>query len=315
VPATKTGTPLFLCAHLDTVAVDGLLEPSLGEDGVVRNAGGAILGSDNKAAVVVMLEAVRRILDEGLPHAGVELLFTQSEEIGLLGAYAFDCARLQARTGYVFDQAAPLGEVILGAPAACAIEARFHGRAAHAGMHAEDGRSAILAASRAIADLRLGQLDDRTTANVGSIHGGIARNIVPEWCTVVAEARSRDEATLSAVVQEMLDAFAFAASTSDCTVETTVARQYRAYELRRSDPVVRIAEDGLRRAGFEPTFAYSGGAADANVFNERGLSCANLANGMTDIHTPDEHIAVADLDRMVDVTLGLVAAATEVDGS
>jgi tripeptide aminopeptidase len=57
------------------------------------------------------------------------------------------------------------------------------------------------------------------------------------------------------------------------------------------------------------TYELSGGAADANVFNERGLECMNLANGMTDIHTPNEHIAVADLEAMVDVTLALVDAA------
>jgi tripeptide aminopeptidase len=53
----------------------------------------------------------------------------------------------------------------------------------------------------------------------------------------------------------------------------------------------------------------SGGGADANVFNERGLACVNLANGMANIHTPDESIAVADLEAMVEVTLALVEAA------
>ncbi len=311
IPATiEDGTPIFLCAHLDTVPPDGPLEPVVA-DGVVRNAGGTILGADNKAAVVAMLEAVRRIRADGLPHAGIELLLTQSEEIGLLGAYAFDHTRLQARLGYVYDQAAPIGEIILGAPSACALEARFHGRAAHAGMHAEDGRSAIAAAARAIADLRLGQIDEMTTANVGRIDGGTARNIVPEWCTVTAEARSRNESTLASLVQEMLDAFAFAASTSDCTIETTVSTQYRAYAFDEGDAVVGLAVEGLRRAGIDHSFAFSGGAADANVFNERGLPCVNLANGMIDIHTPDEHILVDDLERMVEVTLGIVAAARE----
>jgi tripeptide aminopeptidase len=55
----------------------------------------------------------------------------------------------------------------------------------------------------------------------------------------------------------------------------------------------------------------SGGGADANVFNERGLACVNLANGMTEIHTPDEHIAVADLDAMVEFTLTLLDTARE----
>ena len=299
------GTPIFLCAHLDTVPPSGPIEPVV-EDGIVRNAGGTILGADDKAAVVVMLEAARRIVSEGRPHAGVELLFTPKEEVGLLGAYAFDHTRLEAQLGYVYDQAAPIGEIILGAPSQRAIHARFHGRASHAGMYPEEGRSAIFAASRAIADMRLGRIDHQSSANVGVITGGTARNIVPEWCTFEAEARSRDPGMLGALVQEMLDAIGFAASTSDCTVETEIENSYQGYVFREDEPAVLLAAEGLRRAGYAPTTAFSGGAADANVFNERGLPCVNLANGMVDIHTPDERIAVADLEGMVEVTLAIV---------
>jgi tripeptide aminopeptidase len=231
--------------------------------------------------------------------------------VGLLGAGAFDTARLEAHVGYVYDQAAPIGEIILGAPHARTLEARFHGRAAHAGMYPEEGRSAIVAAARAIADLRLGRIDEATSANVGRIFGGTARNIVPEWCTLVAEARSHDEATLADVVQETLDVLSFAAATSDCTVELEVSEQYRGYRFRPDDLPVRLAGEALRRSGFEPTTALSGGGADANVFNAQGLSCVNLANGMAEIHTPEEHIAVADLEAMVDVTLALVDVARE----
>jgi len=308
VEATAPGEPLFLCAHLDTVPPEGPIEPVV-EDGFVRNAGGTILGADNKAAVAAMLVAVERIVAGGRPHAGLELVLTPMEEVGLRGAGAFDCSRLRARTGFVYDQAAPIGEVILGAPSAQLLDARFHGRAAHAGMWPEDGRSAIAAAARAIADLRLGRVDEETTANVGVISGGTAANIVPEWCAVTAEARSHDEAKLAELVQEMLDAFAFAANTAECEVQTSVRRSYRAYRFRRDEPVVRLAAQALSHCGVEPTYRLSGGAADANVFNERGLACVNLANGMVDIHTPAERIAVEDLDRMVDVTLALVDAA------
>ncbi len=304
------GTPLLLCAHLDTVPPTGAIEPVV-EDGVVRNAGGTILGADDKAAVAVMLVAAGRIVEEGIPHAGVELLFTPKEEVGLLGAMAFQRERLQAAVGYVYDQAAPIGEIILGAPSQKAIHARFHGRASHAGMFPEEGRSAIAAAARAVADLRLGRLDEETSANVGVIEGGTARNIVPEWCSFEAEARSRDDGKLADLVQEMLDTVAFAATVSDCTVEVDVQDSYRGYVLREDDAAIRLAAAGLRRAGYEPRTSFSGGAADANVFNERGLPCVNLANGMRDIHTPAEAIAVADLDGMVEVTLGLVAAALE----
>ena len=302
------GTAIFFCAHLDTVPPAGPIEPVV-EDAVVRNAAGTILGADNKAAVAAMLEAARRIHVGGLPHAGVEFVFTVKEEVGLLGAAAFDSSRLEAALGYVYDQAAPIGEIVVGAPWARSLELRFHGRSAHAGIAPEEGRSAIAAAARAVVDLRLGRIDEVSTSNVGVISGGSARNVVPEWCTVTAEARSHDEATLVDLVQEMLDACAFAASVSDCTLEAEVREQYRGYRLRESDPVIRLADEALRAVGIEPTTALCGGGADANVFNGLGIPCAVLANGMAAIHSPDEHIAVADIETMVEVTLALVEGA------
>jgi tripeptide aminopeptidase len=309
-PAADTGTPIFLCAHLDTVPPTGPIEPVV-EDGVVRNAAGTILGADDKAAVAVMLEAARRVVEDGRSHAGLELLFTPKEEVGLIGAYAFDHTRLHAEIGYVYDQAAPVGEIVLGAPSAVGIEGTFHGRAAHAGMYPEEGRSAIAAAARAIADMRLGRIDEETSANVGVIQGGSARNIVPEFCSLRAEARSHDEEKLADLVREMTETMTFAGTLEECEVEATVNRSYRAYRFRRGDPAVRLAGVALERTGHTPVFVLSGGGADANVFNERGLACVNLANGMTDIHTPNEHIAVADLDAMVDVTLALLDVARE----
>jgi tripeptide aminopeptidase len=307
-PTASGGLPLFLCAHLDTVPPEGPVEPAV-EEGVVRNAAGTILGADNKSAVAAMVEAARRLLEERRPHAGVELIFTIKEEVGLRGADAFDHTRLEARLGYVYDQAAPIGEIILGAPHGATFDVAFRGRAAHAGMYPEEGRSAIAAAARAIADLRLGRLDDETTANVGTITGGSARNIIPEWCELEAEARSHDARKLADLVQEMLDTFAFAASVTECMVETEVSETYQGYRFKESDPIVRLAATALEACGYEVVPTLTGGGADANVFNTKGLPCLNLANGMAEIHTAEEHIAVDDLDAMVDVTLALVDAA------
>jgi tripeptide aminopeptidase len=303
----KGGTPIFFCAHLDTVPPSGPIDPIV-EDGVARNAAGTILGADNKAAVAAMLEAARRIHVDGLPHGGVELVFTVKEEVGLLGAAAFDASRLEAELGYVYDQAAPIGEIVIGAPWARSLEIRFHGRSAHAGIAPEEGRSAIAAAARAVADLRLGRIDETTTANVGMIAGGSARNVVPEWCNVTAEARSHDEATVVDLVQEMLDTCAFAASVSDCTLEVEIREQYRGYRLPEEGRVIQLAQGALRAVGVEPVTALGGGGADANVFNGFGIPCAVLANGMAAIHSPEEHIAVADIETMVEVTLALVEA-------
>jgi len=304
------GVPIFLCAHFDTVPLDGDLEPVL-NDGIVRNAGGTILGADDKSALAVMVEAVRRIVEEERPHAGVELLFTPMEEIGLVGADAFDATRLAAQVGYVYDQAAPIGDVVVGSPTAQELELTFVGRAAHAGMYPEDGRSAVLAAARAIVDMPLGRIDEVTSANVGLVRGGTARNVVPERCTLEAEVRSHDDARVGEVVQQIVDAAAFAASVSECSLETRLEPKYRGYRFRDDDLAVRLAVEALARTGYTARLGLSGGAADANVFNARGLQCVNLANGMTDIHTPDERIAIEDLERMVDVTLALVDAARE----
>jgi tripeptide aminopeptidase len=304
------GVPIFLCAHLDTVQPNGPLEPVV-EDGVVRNAGGTILGADNKAAVAAMLEATRLILSENRPHAGIELLFTPKEEVGLQGAKAFDADRLLSRVGFVYDHAAPIGDVMLGAPHARQIEVTMRGRAAHAGIAPEEGRSAIVAAARAIADFRLGRLDDETTANVGLIQGGIAKNIVPDRCAFSIDVRSHDEAKLADLVRELLETITFAAALEQCEAETTVEESYLGYRFTRGDLPVRLACAALEREGFQPRLGLGGGGADANIFNERGKQCVNIANGMAAIHTADEHIAVADLERMVDVTLALVDVARD----
>jgi tripeptide aminopeptidase len=309
LPATNGGgTPIFLCAHTDTVPPEGPIEPVV-EEGVVRNAAGTILGADDKAAVAVMLDAARRIVEERRAHAGIELVFTPQEEVSLRGAAAFDSGRLVAGTGFVYDQGAPIGEIVLGSPHGRILDFRFHGRAAHAGMAPEEGRSAVAAAARAIADFRLGRIDAETSANVGVVTGGTARNVVPEWCSFQAEVRSHDERKATELVREMLETAAFAASLADCEVESEVRPSFPGYRFRESDPVVRLAVHALSDAGFEPTYALSGGGADANVFNARGITCLNLANGMTEIHTPAEHIAVADLEAMVEVTLALVETA------
>ena len=309
-PEGESGTPIFLCAHLDTVPASGPIEPVVA-DGVITSAADTILGADDKAAVAVLLEAARLILAEGRPHAGVELLFTTREETGLEGAFAFDSSRLEARLGFVYDYSGSVGEVVVAAPSGRAIDVLFTGRPAHAGINPEDGRSAIVAAARAISDLRLGRIDDETTANAGRIDGGSALNVVPAHCRLAVEARSRDDRKLADLVQEMLDSFSFAAAVADCEVDATVEDKYRGYRLAPDDPALLLARTALERAGFEPTEVEVGGGSDANVFNERGLHCVNLANGMANVHTAEEAIAVADLQAMVGVTLELVAAARE----
>jgi len=308
-PATAPGgTPIVLCAHLDTVPPTGPIEVDL-VDGHLVNAHPTILGGDDKAAVAVMIEAMRRVRDEGLPHAGVELLFTPCEEIGLRGAAAFDPSTLAARMGFVYDHTGPVGSVVGSAPSLHKIAAAFIGRAAHAGIAPEKGRSAVEAAARAIGRMPLGRIDPETTANVGTVAGGTATNVVAERCELTAEARSRDERTLAVQLTAMLDALTWAASECEVDLETRVDREFTSYRLAEDDPQVRMALDVLASLGHRPQLVASGGGSDVNALIENGFPAVNLCNGMADVHTPDERIALTSIEAMFDVTLGLIDAA------
>jgi tripeptide aminopeptidase len=245
---------------------------------------------------------------------GIELLFTVGEENALAGARALDIGLLRSRMGYVFDHASPIGELVLSSPSHFRLEATFNGRAAHAGVRPEEGRSAILAASRAIADMPLGRIDERSTANVGTIAGGSAMNVVPDRCTLVAEVRSHEDARGEQLVGELIDCVHEAANLPECEcdVDVAVQRTFEAFRIAAGTPVVRAAEQALRACGHEPVRIRSGGASDAGALGVRGLPMVNLANGTEYNHEPRERVAVAALQEMLDVALALPDAAAAV---
>lgn len=300
----SAATPIMLCAHLDTVPAQGPIEPVLVEGGWV-NAHRDILGADNKAAVAMLVELGRR-LAERPARREVELLFTVSEENGLRGATHFDVTRLRSAYGFVFDHASPIGEVILAAPTYGRLLAHVHGRAAHAGLRPEDGRSAIAAASRAVANLPLGRLEQDTTTNVGTIHGGSATNVVPDSCVVDAEVRSLREPRVQELLTTMIDAFQDAADAGECDLDVTVQRLFRGYRVRARAPEVLHAERALRRCGYEPRRVSTGGGSDVNAFIAAGFPALNLANGTERNHEPGERVSAEALEGMYEVVLALV---------
>ena len=307
--AGPEGAPtVLLCAHMDTVPLDGPVEV-VSDNGLLTNRHDAILGADNKAAVVTILGAVRRLVRDGRPPAGIELLFTTGEEQALNGAKAFDMSRLSADFGYVFDHATPVGEIVLASPTYYSVEARFRGQAAHAGIRPEAGHNAIASSARAIAAMRIGRLDAETTANVGRIEGGTSANVVAERCYVELETRSLDAERASEVVTEMVDAIQEAASDSECDVETSVQRLFRGYRLPRTAPAVEVAAAALKDNGIEPSYITTGGGSDANVFIPAGLNVVNLANGTERNHQPDESVTLEALESMLEVTVSLVRQA------
>ena len=314
LPATAPGTPIFLCAHMDTVALEDHVAPVIEDrDGTlcVTNRNAAILGGDNKAAVAVMLEMVRELVTSGEPHAGLELILTPCEEIGLLGAKEFDTSTLAATFGYVFDHANDIGKIVVQAPTQVSITATFTGRASHSGIAPEEGRSAIRAAADAIAAMPHGRVDERTTANIGLIEGGTAVNIVPERCVLRGEVRSIDHDRCGEVTAEVIAAFSDAATRHSVDLDIKRTDEYRAYAFTERSKPVAHAMAALRAAGHDPLLVPCGGGSDANIFNANGTPCANLCNAMRRIHTSEEYVEVGDLAAMLEVTRQLVRLAVD----
>jgi tripeptide aminopeptidase len=305
IPGTGPDS-ILLCAHMDTVPPLAPIDP-IRIDGGWENANEGILGADNKAAVAALIELARRLHGtRERPATGVELLFTVSEETGLHGAKAFDVGRLNSRFGYVFDHASPIGEVVIAAPTYHRIEAIVRGRAAHAGLRPEDGRSAIVAASRAIASMELGRFDAETTANVGTIAGGTATNVVPERCRIEAEVRGHDRKRVEQVVTDLIDHLQDAVNASECDLDVIVTPMFHSYRVTAGAPELELAERALRACGYDPRPIVSGGGSDANAFRVNGFDCLNLADGTEHNHEPSERISVDALEGLLELVITLV---------
>ena len=298
IPGRGDGWLSFF-SHLDTVPHDGPIRVTR-EGGTFRTRGETILGADNKAAVTVLMElAARHAADP--PPLGLELVFTVAEEDGLRGGKELDVSSLRAPFGFVLDHATPIGEVIVAAPTYKRLIAEFIGREAHAGINPEDGHSAIAAAAAAVAGMKVGRLDEETTANVGIIEGGTASNVVAGHCRILGEARSVDGERAAATIGEMVDACTWGAGEQGCDVDVKVIEMFRGYRLDPKSEAVGIASEALRRTGREPELVATGGGSDANALVASGYQAVLLANGTEANHTPQESVTEAAIVEMLAV--------------
>ena len=302
----RTEASILLCAHLDTVPLAAPVEPVLVE-GAWENTNEGILGADNKSAVAVILELARALTSAPAPPPiGVEILFTVCEEVSLRGSRAFDASGLRSAYGYVFDHATPIGEIVVASPTHYRVIAEIRGRAAHAGVRPEAGRSAVVVAARAIAAMRLGRVDEETTANVGLITGGSAINVIPEHCRIEAEVRSLDAERAAALATETVDHLKDAANAGECDLDVTIEQMFSGYRTKPRAPQLGVAERALRACGYEPRHIVSGGASDANSLEAVGFHCTCLADGTEANHEPGERISARSLEDLLELALALV---------
>jgi len=295
LPANKPGVPrIFLSAHLDTVEpTEGLIIEEV--DGVFRSKSDTILGADDKGGMAPAIEAVHCLLESGEPHGDVCLLFSIAEEIGLKGAASVDLKPLNLDFGYVLDTGPPVGSFVNRTATHDKLDVTIIGKPAHAGKDPEKGVNAIQVAAAAIEGMRLGRIGPETTANLGTIVGGTATNVVCAKVQIKAEARSTSVPELDAQIGHMVQRFEEAASRYGAEVVIEHVRHYASYHVAEQSPVVQIGLQASRALGFEPALRTTLGGSDANVYNAKGVPTIVVATGMDKIHTHEELISREDL--------------------
>jgi tripeptide aminopeptidase len=293
-PGTRSDT-ILISTHMDTAGTDVGIEPII-DDGVIRTDGSTILGADDKSGLAGCLELLTLLnTNPDVEHPTIEFVVSVGEESGLVGSRQMDVSKLNSTHGYVFDTAGAISAITYWAPTSVYITVTVHGKKVHAGVEPEKGINAIKVAAEAIAAMPLGRIDEETVANIGTISGGEARNIVPGETILQGMARSHDQAKLDAQLHAMRIAFEEAATRHGATVDFEAEEIYRTYRIDESERPYRDAARAIRSLGLEVVPRKSGGGTDGNFFNAKGIPCVAMATGMVDEHATTEHIAIDDM--------------------
>ncbi|MFN2745424.1 tripeptidase T [Bacillus sp. z60-18] len=305
LPGTKEADTIYFTSHMDTVVPGKGVKPVI-EDGYVKTDGTTILGADDKTGLAAMLEAVRVLKERNIPHGTIQLIITAGEESGLVGAKALDRSLIKAEYGYALDSDGKVGNIIVAAPTQAKIRASVYGKTAHAGVEPEKGVSAITIASKAIAKMPLGRIDEETTANIGRFEGGTQTNIVCDQVEILAEARSLVPEKMEKQAEKMKQAFETASAEMGGRAEVEIEVMYPGFKYQDGDPVVEIAKKAAEKIGRPYELLTSGGGSDANVIAGHGIPTVNLAVGYEEIHTKNEKMPIEELVKTAEMVLAII---------
>lgn len=301
------GIPLLFTCHMDTVAPGQGIKPVIGEDGWIQSDGTTILGADDKAGIAVLFEVIKSLQEQQLVHGQLQFVITVGEEMALTGSRAMNPELLEGKYGFALDSNGEVGSICVGAPTRAQIDIEIFGKSAHAGVNPEDGISAIQVAGKAISRMKLGRIDETTTANIGKFEGGGETNVVTDYVKLYAEARSTSQSKIEAQIKQMHEAVESACTEFGTRWEFHSQIAYPAFHFEEGDEVVQLAKRAAAQLGLSGETFISGGGSDANVFNGHGIPTVNLAVGYEHIHTTAERIRRQDIEALAEYVLEIIA--------
>lgn len=322
IPGTSRGPRRMLMAHIDTVPLCVGARPVRKGPLIVSRDDHTALGADDRAGASVVLNAILEIRRQNLPHPPLTLFWPVQEEIGLYGARFASLSKLgNPKLCFNWDGGIPHIATI-GATGDYAITIEIEGIASHAGVHPEQGVSALAIVAHAIADLDSNGwhglvIKGRNTgsSNIGYVHGGEATNVVMPQVSLRAEARSHDPKFRERIVNEFRKAFERAAKAvrSDSGKKGKVTfnadLKYESFRLDEQEPCVQSALAAISAVGLPAESKISNGGLDANWMSSRGLPTVTIGCGQQNPHTVDESLHVDSYLHACRIGLLLATAA------
>lgn len=300
---------LFFEAHMDSVA------PATGtkvvrKDGVLYSDGTTTLGGDDKVGIAAMLEAVKVVTENNIPHGDIQLCFTIGEEIGSVGVRHMDPSWIKADFGYCLDAGEKPGVVNNASPQAIKVYVTVNGKAAHAGVEPEKGVNAIMLAAKALSALpAYGRLDEETTLSVGLIEGGLAANIVAPKAEFVIDMRCLKPEKLEKLQKETVAIIKEIVEAGNGTIDVRVEETSPALQVEENHLAVSLVKEATAKLGLKFEMVASGGCTDGNFLCGMGLPCVALGTGMTKIHSTEECLAEKDLYDLAELVVEMITIA------
>jgi tripeptide aminopeptidase len=305
------GEPFIFSTHLDTVEPGRNIKPVINGD-TISSQGDTILGGDPKAGIAIILETITSLKETEQEHVPIEVILTREEELGLVGAINLDYKKIMGKHALILDGENDVNNVDLSAPGYIMVNITIKGKSAHAGIEPEKGISAIKIASEFITKIPLGRIDFETTANIGIISGGSARNAIPETVTLQGEIRSRKTKKMERVAKKVQRVFAKTIEKYAAENHTIqISNQFYPYELAPEQKLITKVVDVFKKLKMTPTLHHAGGATDANVFNLHGIEAVVLGLGDFEAHTTREYVLISQMVQATEICKNLVRKTNE----
>ncbi|MEO6350866.1 MAG: M20 family metallopeptidase [Candidatus Limnocylindrales bacterium] len=268
-------TRVLLIGHMDTVFADGTVaeRPYNVRDGRAHGPG----TDDMKGGLLAglyALDALRSTAADGrLPFGRLTFVANPDEEIGsptstpVIRGIAPD-----VDVCFVLEAARENGNIVSARKGIADFVVEIHGRAAHAGVEPEKGRSAIVeAAHKTLALTALNGRWPGVTVNVGVIGGGTRPNVVAESCAIEIDLRGTARADMEAAESAIRE---IAQTPTVADVTSTITRRNQWWPMEKTPPTAALAKRAIElagRLGFDLADTSTGGASDANTTSGMGI--------------------------------------------